>query len=235
LPISNKKILGIIPARGGSKGVIRKNIRLLAGKPLIGYSIEAALKSEYLTEVVVSTDNIDISNISKSFGISVLMRPESLAQDTTPMLPVLQHTLLQVEEFSGVKYDYVMIIQPTAPMRSSADIDGSIKVIISQQCDSLVSLYQVEDCHPSRMYTIDDSIMNKVMNEPAGALRQELPAVFHRNGCIYLSSRELLVEQSIIISDRCFPYIMPASRSINIDTELDLEYAEFIFQRNLNK
>jgi CMP-N-acetylneuraminic acid synthetase len=128
-----------------------------------------------------------------------------------------------------------MIIQPTAPMRSAAVIDEAIKNVILHQCDSLVSLYQVEDCHPSRMYIIDDGVMTKVMEEPAGALRQALPAIYHRNGCIYLSSRELLLEKSLIVGDTCFPYIMPASRSVNIDTELDLEYAEFIFQRNLKK
>ena len=231
---NESKVLGIIPARGGSKGVIRKNIRLLAGKHLIGYSIESALESEYLTDVVVSTDDTEIADISESYGATVLMRPQSLAEDRTPMLPVLQHTLTQAEELNGVKYDYIMILQPTAPLRSATDIDKAIKTIVEKKCDSLVSLYQVEDCHPSRMYTIDKDILNKVMSEPDGALRQALPAVFHRNGCVYLSSRELLMEQGLIVSDLCYPYIMSAERSLNIDTELDLEYAEFIFQKKLN-
>ena len=228
---NNLRVLGIVPARGGSKGVPRKNIRLLRGKHLIGYSIESALESDYLTDIVVSTDDAEIAYISESYGATVLNRPESLAQDKTPMLPVLQHVLVQAEALNEVSYDYIMILQPTAPMRTAMDIDNAIKVVIEKQCDSLVSLYLVEDCHPSRMYTIDNGLLSKVMSEPDGALRQELPPVYHRNGCIYLTSRELLMERGELVSDACCPYIMPVERSINIDTALDLEYAEFIFSR----
>jgi len=235
LLIESKKILGIIPARGGSKGVLRKNIRLLAGKPLIGYAIESALKSDLLTDVVVSTDDSEIAEISKSFGITVLLRPEELAQDKTPMLPVLQHTLKQAEQLNGYKYDYIMILQPTAPMRTTIDIDNAIIKLVKENGDSLVSLYQVEDCHPSRMYTIEKGSLVKVMPEPEGALRQALPAVYHRNGSVYLSSRKLLLEQGLIVSKSCISFIMSAENSVNIDTELDLEYAEFIFQKRFSK
>lgn len=227
------RVLGIIPARGGSKGVPRKNIRLLRGKHLIGYSIESALGSGYLTDILVSTDDAEIASISESYGATVLKRPQSLAQDKTPMLPVLQHGLTQAEALNGSRYDYIMILQPTAPMRTAIDIDNAIKVVMEEGCDSLVSLYQVEDCHPSRMYTIDNGLLMKVMSEPDGALRQALPAVYHRNGSIYLMSRALLMEKGEIVSNSSYPYVMPAERSLNIDTELDLEYAEFIFQRQL--
>lgn len=231
MTIKDRKVLGIIPARGGSKGVLRKNIRDLAGKPLIGYSIESAKCSQYLTDFVVSTDDQEIAEVAHSFEADVLIRPANLAEDKTPMLPVLQYTLEQMEQKNGVQYDFIVILQPTAPMREAQDIDDAIVKITESGDDSLVSLYKVEDCHPSRMYTLEEDKMRKVMPEPEGALRQALPDVFHRNGCVYISSRDLIVNQGTIISDSCYPYIMSAERSVNIDTELDLAFAEFIFQR----
>jgi CMP-N-acetylneuraminic acid synthetase len=229
---TNIKVLGVIPARGGSKGVLRKNIRLLAGQPLISYAIESAKDSERLTSFMVSTDDEEVASVAKDFGADVLMRPAHLAEDATPMLPVMQHALVEAEKLHHLKYDYLMILQPTAPKRTAQDIDNSIAVIEKTGAESLTSLYRVEDSHPSRMYTLEGGKMVKVMEEPAGALRQALPEVFHRNGCIYLSSRELILDKAQILDDACVPYIMSEENSVNIDTELDLEYAEFIFQRN---
>ena len=231
--INKIKTLGIIPARGGSKGVLRKNIRYLAGKHLIGHSIESAQKSEYLTNILVSTDDKEIANISHQYGSTVLIRPHSLAQDDTPMLPVIKHALIESERLNQQKYDYVVILQPTAPLRTANDIDSAIEKVVINKSNSLVSLYRVEDAHPSRMYTIENGNLNKVMNEPQGALRQRLKDVFHRNGCIYISSRDLILNKDLIMDDSCYPYIMPIENSLNIDTELDLEYAEFLYARNL--
>tara|TARA_R110001599_G_scaffold346197_1_gene571206 strand:- start:3423 stop:4151 length:729 start_codon:yes stop_codon:yes gene_type:complete len=235
LPTKQKTILGVIPARGGSKGVHRKNVRLLSGKPLIAYSIEAALQSTCLTNFYVSTDDAEISEVASSYGAPVIRRPDGLAQDKTPMLPVLQHAVLEAEKLNGIKYDYVMIIQPTAPKRSSADIDNAFHQIVVEGKESLVSVYKVEDCHPSRMYRVDNGTMVKVMAEPEGSLRQALPDVYHRNGCIYISTRELILGSCKILSDDCIPFIMSEENSVNIDTELDLEYAEFVFQKQSGK
>lgn len=224
------KILGIIPARGGSKGVKRKNVRLLDGKPLISYAIESAKTSKYLTKFFVSTDDQEIASVASDFGAEVLPRPKELAEDKTPMIPVLQHALLESEKKYDTQFDYLIILQPTAPMRTAEDIDQAILQIVDSKSNSLVSLYEVEDCHPARMYRIEEGKLQPIMAEPKGALRQALPAVFHRNGIIYISTRELILSGQIM-DDTCTPFIMDASKSVNIDTEQDLEYAEFVFSK----
>ena len=207
MSISDYKVLGIIPARGGSKGVPRKNIRLINGKHLIGYAIESALESHLLTDLVVSTDDAEIAAISESYGASVQMRPSLLAQDATPMIPVLQHALQTEEIAKEIRYDYVMTLQPTAPMRTAHDIDEAIKLVNQHGHRSIVSVYLVEDCHPARMYVIDPKEgLKPVMNEPDGSLRQALPDVYHRNGCIYLTARQLLLSDGRIMDEACFPF-----------------------------
>lgn len=224
------RVLGVIPARGGSKGVKRKNVRILHGKPLIAYSIQSAQESKFLSEFIVSTDDDEISRVATEFGAAVIARPPNLAQDKSPMLPVLQHALIEAENRFNTKFDYLMILQPTAPLRCAVDIDDAILKMQSNKSDSLVSLYEVEDCHPARMYTLKREKLTKVMEEPKGSLRQALPSVYHRNGCIYMTSRELLMKGEIMGAD-CIPHIMDIARSVNIDTEQDLEYAEFVFSR----
>lgn len=228
------KILAVVPARGGSKGVKRKNVRLLAGTPLIGHTIVAAKDSGLLSHIVVSTEDEEIANVSRSFGCEVVNRPIDLAQDNTPMIPVLRHALEVCEDKYNCVYDFVMILQPTAPLRTASLIDDSITKFIQSKKSSLVSLYQVEDAHPSRMYTIINGKLKKIMEEPANALRQSLPPVYHRNGCIYISSRSL-INENLIVGEDCYPYIMEEKDSLNIDTEMDLEYAEFIFSRLNNE
>ena len=127
MTIKDRKVLGIIPARGGSKGVLRKNIRDLAGKPLIAYSIGSAKNSQYLTDFVVSTDDQEIADVARSFDAEVMMRPAHLAEDKTPMLPVLQHTLAQMEQKNGCQYDFIMILQSSEKM-----IDATVSILLEQ-------------------------------------------------------------------------------------------------------
>ena len=224
-------VLGIIPARGGSKGVVRKNVRLLAGKPLIGYAIDAALESRRLTSFVTSTDDAEIADVAKSCGSPVIMRPAHLAADDTPMTPVLESVVKAVEQ-DGERVDVIVLLQPTAPLRIAADVDGVVDLLISSRAETIISVYQVEDHHPSRMYTLrDDRLIPFVKGEPKNMLRQSLPAVYHRNGALYACWRSLVMDKQTLVGTDICPYIMPAERSANIDSEFDLEYLDFVLQR----
>ncbi len=230
----NYNVLGIIPARGGSKGVIRKNIRLVANKPLIHWSIAEAKQSKLLSHYYVTTDNSEIAEVATSCGAPVIDRPSELAQDKTPMIPVLQHLCREAELMNGITYDYVLLMQPTAPMRTSNDIDKAIELLTGESdFDSLVSVYQVDDCHPSRMYTCDNGRLIPFYEEPAGSLRQDLLPVYHRNGAIYMSSRSLLMEEGKLVSDKTFAYVMSKSDSANIDDEDDLLIADLLMKKRL--
>lgn len=224
----NKKVLGIIPARGGSKGVKRKNIRSVGGKPLIYWSIAAAQKSTLLKIYYVSTEDKEISDIASLYGALCLARPHNLAGDQTPMIPVLQNLCVKAEKLHG-RFDYILLMQPTAPMRTAQHIDGAIELMSNHlDCDSLVSVYQVEDCHPSRMYTCNEGFLSKFHEEPAGSLRQDLDPVFHRNGVIYLCKRELLMEENKLVCESPLALIMSKADSVNIDDEQDLMIADFL-------
>lgn len=223
-----KKILGIIPARGGSKGVKRKNIRSVGGKPLIYWSIKAAQGSKLLTNYFISTEDKEISDVADSFGAAILNRPHHLADDQTPMIPVLQHLCGEAEKLHS-RFDYILLIQPTAPMRTAKHIDAAIDLMSKHSdYDSLVSVYQVEDCHPSRMYTCKEGHLSKFYEEPAGSLRQDLEPVYHRNGAIYLCKRELLMEENRLVCESPLPFIMNKTDSLNIDDEQDLRIADFL-------
>lgn len=224
-------ILGIIPARGGSKGVLRKNVRLVAGKPLISYSIQAGLESGILNPVIVSTDDMEIAEISAACGAKVLMRPENLAGDETPMVPVIRHVINQLELDLSGRFDYCVLLQPTAPMRTTEDIKNAVNILLETGADSVVSVYMVSDHHPSRMYIIENNKLIPLQSEPQNRLRQSLPPVYHRNGAIYAFQRNLLERADTIIGPDVHPYIMPEDRSVNIDNEIDLLLADLLLRR----
>lgn len=221
------KTLGLIPARGGSKGVPRKNIRPVAGRPLITYTLAAAQGSRRLTDYLVSTDDEEIAGVARQCGAVVLERPPELAADETPMLPVVQHALAQGD------YDAVVILQPTAPLRTADDIDAALQILFETGADSVVSVYQVDDHHPARMYRLQGNRLMPYDTEPAGRLRQALPPVYHRNGAIYACWTRLVRAQQTLLGPDLRPYLMPRGRSINIDDELDLAFADFLLSRQL--
>lgn len=219
--------MGIIPARGGSKGVKRKNVRLVAGKPLIAYTIQAAGESALLSHFVTSTEDGEIAACARQFGSPVLMRPEQIAEDTTPMIPVVQHAIVSMEE-SGIHADYIVLLQPTTPLRNASDIDSAISLLMKNEVDSVISVYQVSDHHPSRMYSMDDNgFLNKFYIEPSNMLRQDLAPLFHRNGAIYACKKSVVMEENTLIGSRTMAYVMPKDRSINIDDEIDLSFASY--------
>jgi len=225
------KILGVIPARGGSKGVKRKNIRLVAGKPLIAYSIEAAKHARLLTRFIVSTEDAEIAAVAKNLGAEVIARPKEIAEDTTPMVDVIKHAFHCLEDREET-FDAGLILQPTAPLRTAEDIDLAIEMFGKSNARSLVSVYQVSDCHPARMYRIEEGVLIPLHEEPKQRLRQALPPIFHRNGAIYLFHKSLLAEGSLM-GDRPIPFVMSRESSINIDEEIDLDLADLLLRKRM--
>jgi CMP-N-acetylneuraminic acid synthetase len=223
------KILGIIPARGGSKGIPSKNIKELDGMPLIAYTIKAALNSN-LTHVIVSTDSQTIAEIAISYGANVpFLRPDNLATDTASSMPVAIHGLLEMEKLYECQYDAIMLLQPTTPFRTTEDINNAISLLIEKETDSVISVVDVGGTHPARMkylkegLLIDPPFCEKKENQN----RQELEPMFIRNGAIYLSKRNVLLKGTYK-GDSCAALIMPNNRSVNIDTIFDFEYAEWL-------
>ncbi len=229
------KILGIIPARGGSKGVPGKNIKLLAGKPLIHYSIEAAIQSGLL-DVIVSTDDQSIIDSAKEAGAKVpFIRPQELATDTAQSIDVAIHALLQMERIENVQYDTIMLLQPTAPFRQASDIVACVDLLNShQEADSVISVVDVNAHHPARMkfiehgFLIDPPFCETYENQN----RQELTPMYIRNGAIYLTRRNTILKKSYK-GDKCLAYVMPEMRSANIDTLHDFELAEWMYNKYL--
>jgi len=220
-------VLGIIPARGGSKGVKNKNIRLVAGKPLLYYTVEAATASE-LDYVVGSTEDSQIKSHFYRAGCNVIDRPGELARDESPTFPVLHHVVETLSQKEGLEFDYIMLLQPTTPLRSANDINEALLVLDKERPDILVSVYEVEDHHPSRMYRLVSGKLKKLMKEPASRRRQDLEPIYHRNGAIYAYKTSLINPTKHPESDNMIPFIMPIEKSLNIDNEWDLKMAQLI-------
>lgn len=224
------RILGIILARGGSKSVPRKNIKPLAGVPLIGYTIREGLKSKYITRLIVSTEDKEIACVAKKFGAEVpFMRPKKLATDTASSKACLQHATRFMEKKEGRKYDYIVELMCTNPLKTVEDIDAALEKLIRTKADSVIGVMKLEDHHPLRIKKIvNDRIVDFCIPEPNEARRQDLkPAAYIRNGSIYAMKRDVLM-----IKDRRYgtknsrPYIFPPERSVNIDSEEDWYIAE---------
>tara|TARA_B100000674_G_scaffold387477_1_gene331038 strand:+ start:19 stop:678 length:660 start_codon:yes stop_codon:yes gene_type:complete len=210
------KYLAVIPARGGSKGIKHKNRKLLNGKPLIQYTIEAAQQS-VISDLVVSTDDVNIANISKSLGVSVIMRPEELAKDDTPTLPVIQHAL----DNSSGQFDAVVTLQPTSPLRTSAHINEALKLFESiKDADSLVSVVKVpHNMVPESIMAIKNGeLVNYIESTPLR--RQDKPTYYARNGAaIYITTVKQLAHS--VFGGKIIPYEMSKNDSFDIDDTED--------------
>lgn len=227
------KVLGIVTARGGSKGIPRKNIIPLIGKPLIAYTAEAACSSKWLSKVILSTDDEEIAKVGREWGLEVpFMRPAELAQDNTPTLPVIQDVIRKLESENEF-YDAVMILQPTNPLRRAEDIDGAVELLEKTGADSVISYVDVGEKHPARMKFINEK--GRVTDPPfaedyEGQRRQELPKMYLREGSIYLTRRDVLMEKNSIKGDDCRAWIISPERACNIDTPFDLFICEHILK-----
>lgn len=231
------KILAVIPARGGSKGVPRKNVRPLCGKPLISYTIECAdAARDLFYRVVVSTDDEEIASIARRFGAEVpFIRPAELARDDSPAIPVIQHATRFIEQQDGIRLDWVCLLQPTEPFRTPDDIRRCLDLGLAGGCDSVISVVQVFATHPILMKRIEgDRLVPFCVEEKEGTRRQDYrPAAYMRNGAIYLTRRDVLIEQNSVWGTHIRPYVMSLDKSVSIDTELDLKVAEVLMAESL--
>jgi CMP-N-acetylneuraminic acid synthetase len=223
------RVLGLVPARGGSKGVPRKNIRLLCGKPLIGYTAEAALNAKRLTRVILSTEDEEIAEIGRSCGLETpFLRPAELAEDSSPMLPVVEHALRRLED-EGDSFDAVCLLQPTNPLRRAADIDGCIALLEETDADAVVTVLSVPlEYNPHWVYLLDESGLLRLSTGEAEPIsrRQALPPALHRDGSIYVTRTRVVLEAKSLYGTRLAGYEADPERSVNIDTLTDWARAE---------
>jgi CMP-N,N'-diacetyllegionaminic acid synthase len=223
------QILYIIPARGGSKGLPNKNIRLLDNKPMIAYSIIAAQNSHYKGKVVVSTDSEKIATISKEYGAEVpFMRPQELATDSAASIDVIFHAIDYYKE-RNIHFDVVALLQPTSPLRISEDINKAIKKLLDKNAEAIVGVCESEH-HPlwTNTLPIDGSMKNFLPESIKGLNRQQLPIYYRLNGAIFISTVDALYKQKTFIHLNTFSYIMPHERSVDIDNEMDFKLAKLL-------
>jgi CMP-N-acetylneuraminic acid synthetase len=222
-------VLGIITGRGGSKGIPRKNIRLLAGKPLLQYTADAALSAKRLSKVILTTDDAEIAETGRRCGVDVpFLRPPELALDSTPTLPVLQHAVRSLEQ-TGERYEAVCLLQPTNPFRRAEDIDACIDLFEQNGCDCVISVLRVpEKYNPHWVYLKDlEGRLRLSTGEPAPIPRRQLlPEAFHREGSIYVTRRDTLMQGNSLFGSKVAGYLMDPARSVNIDTMDDWAQAE---------
>ena len=223
-----RKSLAIIPARGGSKGVKNKNIRLLGGLPLISHTINAAIKASLLDDFLVSTDSEEIKQVAENAGANVpFLRPKEYATDDAPTVNVVSHVLEWYESANNRKVDLIVLLQPTTPLRTYQDIDNAIEILQSNKnIDSLISCYDATHVHPSIMYTKNGDKMFPFIDGSRLQRRQDFEPVYVRNGAIYICRRDYFIENNSLISHACVGYIMSREASLNIDEELDFKLAE---------
>lgn len=230
---SSPKILGIIPARGGSKGIPRKNLVCLAGRPLIYYTIRAAQSSRCLTRSVVSTDDKEIQTVALSFGADVpFVRPAELATDRATSVAVAKHAFEFTESTENTYYDFACLLQPTCPLRTSDDIDAAIAILERSDADAIVSLVRVQEPHPVKMMVVTNGVISPLFPDQwrEAARRQDLPPVYYLNGAIYCVRRQVLLQQNSLWGGKTLAYMMPADRSVNIDEPSDVRLAEYMLR-----
>ena len=231
-------VLGIIPARGGSKGIKDKNIRPVAGKPLIAHTIEAALAAKSLDDVIVSTDSPIIAEVAAEFGAKVpFLRPKELAGDSSPMIEAVRHAMhtyekQMSEKQTPVTVGIIVLLQPPTPLRLAEDIDEAVAVFLRHPgARSLITCCPVDNQHPMHMYHRSGDSVTPIMNMTPGQPRQEFDPVYICNGAVFVSSREMVLESNAVYEKVPLAYEMPRERSVDVDSPLDLELVEFFLAR----
>jgi CMP-N,N'-diacetyllegionaminic acid synthase len=224
------KILGIIPARAGSKRLSGKNTRLFDGKPLITYSITSALNSTLITDIAVSSDSEEVLQIASSYqSVKAIKRPAELAGDLSPAIDYVKHAMEQYEK----AFDYVVIIQASSPLTQPNDIDQTIQLLLNNlEADSSVSVMHLDHAiHPVKLKTMKENVLLPYWEEEKGRMAaHELPELFVRNCAVYVSNKKT-VESGKIIGDYCLGYLMPRERSVDINELIDFEFAELLYKK----
>lgn len=228
------KILGVIPARGGSRTVPRKNLQRIAGRPLIAYAIGAALKSKLLDRVIVSTEDEEIAKVARKYGAEVpFMRPKELARDNVSLIPVIQHAMRYLENV-GWKADVIVSIQPTSPLIEATDIDLAIDKLVKTGCDSVVSVCRIVHGHPYRALKLNgDRVVPFVKKGQRYLQKQDLPPFYIFNGALFVRRRKVLEKWSghdFALGKDVRAIVMDEMKSINIDTPLDLMVAKAVIK-----
>ena len=228
--LDGKRVLAITLARGGSKSVPKKNIREIKGIPLIAYTINEAKKSKFISRYIVSTDNEEIRQVAIKCGVDVpFLRPAEFSSDTASSVSALQHAVDWIENHDQIKYDFVIELMCTNPMKIASDIDACISKLITSKADSVIAVHKLDDHHPARIKKIvNDKIVDFCLPETPEMRRQDLkPDAYIRSGSIYALKRDhLMIEGQRFGSFNSRPYILPPERAVNVDTEIDFLIAE---------
>tara|TARA_Y100001970_G_scaffold250206_1_gene321702 strand:+ start:21642 stop:22343 length:702 start_codon:yes stop_codon:yes gene_type:complete len=229
-------VLCTICARGGSKGVPKKNFKEIAGKPLIAHSIEQAKESNLFEKIVVSTDSVDIQNISKEFGAeSWFLRPKELSIDSAPKLPAIRHLFIESEKKFRTEFEYIVDLDASSPLRSIQDITNSFNIFLDSGFENLVSVTESRRNPYFNMIEMDKGVV-KLSKEisPRPTSRQEVPDVYDMNASIYIWKRSSLLNDNHIINSQTGIYMMPEERSYDIDSQLDWQIVEMIMEKKIN-
>ncbi len=224
-------MIAIIPARGGSKGLPRKNVKLLEGKPLIAYTIESALKAKNVSRVIVSTDDEEIAKVSREFGAEIpFMRPDFLATDNASSLDVLRYTFERLEKEENIKIDDFVLLQPTSPLRNNTHIDEAIELFCKRKANSVISFCKEE--HPIfwHKFITKEGKFEEVFERDFAESRQELRSTYCPNGAIYVFNKSIL-DTGEYYTEKSYAYIMDRKSSVDIDTIDDFEYVEFLMKK----
>ena len=230
--IDGKSVLAIIPARGGSKGLPRKNIKELCGKPLIAWSIKEAKCCNNIDRIIVSTDDENIADVAKKYGAEVpFIRPAELANDAALIIDVIFHVINWLKEHEDYRPEYILLLQPTSPLRSSEDIDGAIRMLKDKNARAIVSVCKT-DHHPLWSNTLPENgnMKNFIRPDILNKRRQDLPVFCRLNGAIYLADKDYLHECNGFLGPNTFAYNMPKECSVDIDSDLDFKLSALLLE-----
>jgi CMP-N,N'-diacetyllegionaminic acid synthase len=225
-------ILAIVPARGGSKGIPQKNIYPLYNTPLIYYTIKAIQRSKLITRAILSSDSSEVIKVAEDYGLEVpFVRPSKLAQDDTPALPVVEHAVKWLEETENYKVDYIILLQPTSPLRTENHIDEALSILINSDADSIVSIVEVpHNFNPYSIMKLQGKYLSPyLLFDEKKNLRQFKPVFYARNGAaIYAFTYNCLMNKHSLYGDKILPYLMEKESSIDVDDLFDLKLCEWI-------
>jgi len=231
---SRHRVLGIIPARGGSKRIPRKNLYPLAGKPLIAYAIEAAGDSRLLTRTIVSTDDAEIRRTAEACGGDApFLRPQELASDESPSVDFVAHALGELSRSGESDFDYVCIVEPTAPLRTADDIDAALSLLVDEGTDSVIGLTLVEYGSPSRLRVVRQNRVQPWAQDlwQEGTRQRDVEQVYRPGGGLFACRSAVILQQRSLVGSSQCGYVLPPERGVDIDTYLDLAFAEFLITR----